>query len=170
MGRHQHQHYEHAYRHEHDSENADSTISLLRANNLRATPQRVAVLQAMQSAPEHRSFEQIAERARQSMPGLSVSTVYRTLDSLERAHLVRRSDLGGHGVVYHRVDHAEHFHLICHCCGHIVAGQSAQLAQLIAAMYETYRFTGDVSHQVFLGHCEKCSEALEHGTAEDVPS
>lgn len=88
----------------------ESAIGKLRGRGYKATPQRVAVLEAV-GAEQHQSFDEIRGRC----PGVGVVTVYRTLDLLSEIGLLRRLELG-EGPRYELAgDH--HHHLICESCG-----------------------------------------------------
>lgn len=88
----------------------ESTIGKLRGRGYKATPQRVAVLEAV-GAEQHQSFDQIRGRC----PGVGVVTVYRTLDLLSELGLLRRLEFG-EGPRYELAG-AHHHHLICESCG-----------------------------------------------------
>lgn len=84
----------------------------MRGGGYKATPQRVAVLEALE-AEQHQSLEGIRKRC----PKVGLVTVYRTLDLLGRLGLVRRLDLGDGPRYELAEDH--HHHLICELCGRI---------------------------------------------------
>lgn len=84
----------------------------MRGRGYKATPQRVAVLEAL-GAEQHQSLEEI----RRHCPKVGLVTVYRTLDLLGRLGLVRRLDLGDGPRYELAEDH--HHHLICESCGEI---------------------------------------------------
>jgi len=87
------------------------------------------------------------------------ATVYRTLDQLERLHLVQRVDIGGDAAGYERLDADEHHHhLVCENCGHLAPFASEQLEEAIAAIGRRSDFAV-VAHDVVLrGTCASCSE------------
>ena len=84
----------------------------IRDSGYKATPQRLAVLEAV-AAEQHQSLEGIRARC----PGVGMVTVYRALDLLSGLGLVRRLDLG-RGACY-EVAEDHHHHLICEGCGDI---------------------------------------------------
>lgn len=84
----------------------------IRGSGYKATPQRLAVLEAV-AAEQHQSLEGIRARC----PEVGMVTVYRALDLLSDLGLVRRLDLGG-GPRYELADD-HHHHLICEGCGDI---------------------------------------------------
>lgn len=90
----------------------ESAVGRMRGRGYKATPQRVAVLEALASE-QHQSLEEIKDRC----PDVGLVTVYRTLDLLGELGLVRRLDLGD-GPRYELAEN-HHHHLICESCGDI---------------------------------------------------
>ncbi|CAN5910692.1 Fur family transcriptional regulator [soil metagenome] len=91
---------------------SSTVIGKMRGGGYKATPQRVAVLEALE-AEQHQSLEGIRKRC----PRVGLVTIYRTLDLLGRLGLVRRLDLGDGPRYELAEDH--HHHLICERCGTI---------------------------------------------------
>ena len=90
----------------------DAAIRQMRASGYKATPQRLAVLEAL-VAEQHQSLEGIRGRC----PGVGMVTVYRTLGLLSGLGLVRRLDLGSGPRYELAEDH--HHHLVCEGCGKV---------------------------------------------------
>lgn len=88
----------------------ETTVGKLRGLGYKATPQRLAVLEAL-SAEQHQSMEELRGRC----PGVGLVTMYRTLDLLCETGLVRRLDLGAGPRYELAEDH--HHHMICESCG-----------------------------------------------------
>jgi|OM-RGC.v1.025432383 Fur family peroxide stress response transcriptional regulator len=89
-----------------------------RAMGLKVTPQRVAVYREIVSRNDHPSAEELYERLKDRLEGISLTTVYRTLASLENAGLVKRVPTLKDKVRYDaRVE--PHSHFICEKCGRI---------------------------------------------------
>ena len=84
----------------------------LREKGLRLTPQRELVLSAVRELG-HSTPEEIAEKVRQSHPGINLSTVYRNLETLENVGLVVHTHLGHGGATYHAAEELTHLHLVC---------------------------------------------------------
>ena len=98
----------------------DVAVRRIRACGYKATPQRLAVLEAI-AAEQHQSLEGIRARC----PGVGMVTVYRTLGLLSGLGLVRRLDLGAGPRYELAEDH--HHHLICEGCGEITEFQQCPL-------------------------------------------
>jgi Fe2+ or Zn2+ uptake regulation protein len=86
----------------------------LRAAGLRATPQRIAILEAMHQS-NHPTVESLWSDVKDR--GIALPTVYRTLDSLEQAGLILRTALSQGRWTLHLADRADHAHSICTQCG-----------------------------------------------------
>lgn len=89
-----------------------TAIGKMRGRGYKATPQRVAVLEALR-AEQHQSLADLRRRC----PRVGMVTVYRTLDLLTDLGLVRRLDLGDGPRYELAEDH--HHHMICESCGDI---------------------------------------------------
>ena len=68
----------------------DEHRSLFASNQLRCTRQRTLVYEALMAHNTHPTAEELFHRIRETNPGLSLATVYNTLDALARCGLCRR--------------------------------------------------------------------------------
>jgi len=127
----------------------------LRDKGLRLTPQRELVLQAVRDL-EHATPEEVAEKVRQTHPGINLSTVYRNLETLENVGLVQHSHLGHGGVRYHASTEEIHAHLICESCGVIIEVPIEATASFTRALIDDYGFHTDIAHLAIAGRCESC--------------
>ncbi len=133
----------------------------LRARGLRLTPQRQQVLAAV-NAIEHGTPDDIAARLREDAgPGGAApdtSTVYRTLELLERLGLVWHTHLGKGAPVYHASEHP-HLHVVCASCGEISSVDPALLEEAAERLAADLGFTLDVGHVALSGTCRRCRDA-----------
>lgn len=72
----------------------DKFRHFLTQKRLRATPQRLAILEAACAQPEHFTADQLLAVARNLDDSVSRATVYRTLPILTESALVREVDIG----------------------------------------------------------------------------
>ncbi|MBK6792168.1 MAG: transcriptional repressor [Anaerolineales bacterium] len=127
----------------------------LRARGYRMTPQRLAILHVLHHSRGHMSPVEVYEQARHELPGLTETTVYRTLEFLAENGLARPALTGNGHLVYELARH-EHHHLICRTCGNEMEVEH----ELIKSMYQTletasgYKLTD--SHLTFFGLCPNC--------------
>jgi Fur family ferric uptake transcriptional regulator len=133
----------------------------LRARGLRLTPQRQQVLAAV-AALDHATPEAIGARLReQAGPGGAApdtSTVYRTLELLERLGLVWHTHLGKGAPVYHASEHP-HLHVVCASCGEVTSADPALLRSAAERLAADLGFTLDVGHVALSGTCRRCTDA-----------
>lgn len=134
----------------------------LRAEGLRLTSQREQVLAAVADA-EHGTPEEIGARlraaARAGGSAPDTSTVYRTLDLLERLGLVWHTHLGKGAPVYHAAEHP-HLHVVCQVCGGITSVSPTVLAPAAEHLAAELGFTVDVGHVALSGTCRACAEKI----------
>lgn len=126
----------------------------IRARGFRLTPQRLIILQVLQHSGRHLTPAEVYKLARASMPGLTETTVYRTLDFLTENGLAFAAHIDNK-LMYQVAGH-DHHHLICRTCG----GDVEVSHQLLAAFHTQieqntgYRLT--TSHLTFFGLCPEC--------------
>jgi Fur family ferric uptake transcriptional regulator len=132
--------------------------SALRSRGYRLTPQRGLVLQAVADLG-HATPEAIAENVRDVATGLSLSTVYRTLDLLEELGLVTHAHLGHRAPTYHVATDADHLHLVCRGCDAVTEVAPEVMAGVVERLASDQGFTVDVSHFAIFGQCAACAAA-----------
>jgi Fe2+ or Zn2+ uptake regulation protein len=92
--------------------------ALLRERGLRATSQRLVMHRLLRDRDRHLSAEELLSEASRRLPGVSLPTVYATLELFERLGVVRRVNGGGGTLLWDtRAD--AHGHTICSRCGRI---------------------------------------------------
>src|SRR5215212_6460744 len=132
----------------------------LRARGLRLTAQRQRVLAAV-TALEHATPEAISARLREEAgpdgAAPDTSTVYRTLELLERLGLVWHTHLAKGPPVYHAAEHP-HVHVVCQDCGQISSVDPAVLDGAAERLAAELGFTVDVGHVALSGTCRACAE------------
>ena len=90
----------------------------LRSAGCKATPQRLAVYNALAASRQHPTAENIYVVLREKHPNMSFATVYKALNVLSDSGVVRRLDLGESSIRYDAfVQH--HNHAQCVQCGKV---------------------------------------------------
>lgn len=88
------------------------------------------------------------------------ASVYRTLDQLERLHLVHRVEIGGDAAGYERVDPSQHHHhLVCEECGRLSPFADPSLERAIEAVSRAAEFEISAHDVVLRGRCPDCKVA-----------
>jgi Fur family transcriptional regulator, ferric uptake regulator len=126
----------------------------LHERGLRMTPQRQLVLDAVREL-EHATPEQVCGQVQRTAPAVNITTVYRTLDLLERLGLVRHTHLG-HGAPNYSAREHEHVHVVCHGCGAVTEAPTELMSDLADRMDTALGFELDVTHVALSGLCRNC--------------
>lgn len=126
----------------------------LRQRGLRMTPQRQLVLDAVLDL-EHATPEQICAQVQLNAPAVNITTIYRTLDLLERLGLVQHNHLG-HGAPSYSPQGHEHVHLVCHWCGTVTEVSPDLLDELGDRLRRDAGFQLDATHVALSGTCANC--------------
>jgi Fur family ferric uptake transcriptional regulator len=128
----------------------------LRADGRRLGAARRQVIDAL----EERAAAVTAEELAVALPGVHVSSVYRSLAVLEELGIVRHVHLG-HGPALweltHEADDARH--LVCERCGRHVVVPAEVFRELEARLADQHGFVIDRGHFALTGRCTACTEA-----------
>ena len=135
-----------------------SASGTLRKLGYRLTPQRIMILEAVERADSHISAEEIYTQVHRRYPYINISTVYRTLELLEKLGLVIKTDFGEGRVRYHPVDKGHHHHLVCQECGAIIDIDESTLARLQDVLLARYNFSASLKHVAIFGLCSNCRD------------
>jgi Fur family peroxide stress response transcriptional regulator len=90
-------------------------ISDLREKGYKITSQRLEIIRALARDPSHPAASDILRKVRKIVPGISISTVYYTLDMMKKEGLIRELE-------YYDMDNryetnvADHINLVCTRC------------------------------------------------------
>ena len=132
-------------------------LDVLRERGYRLTPQRQLIVELLEAASGHITPEDIYQQVSQRFPNVNRSTVYRTLDLLEELGFLTHAHLDHGAMRYHHADDAAHIHLVCHACGQVMQIDDLSIgADLVARLWERYRFAADLTHHSIAGRCARC--------------
>lgn len=134
---------------------------LLRERGNRVTTQRRAVLKIIQEHAGHLSADEIYNLARDEVPRLSLSTVYRTLDLLKELDLVAELHLAGDHYRY-EAQSGRHEHLVCLGCGKVIEFQCSHCTATHKELYAQHGFVITSTRVELLGYCKECAKAMDN--------
>lgn len=95
----------------------DDLLERLQRRSWRLTPQRQAVVEALQGVNVHLSADEVLDRVRATLPDTSRATVYNTLNELVDLGEVGELHVAGRSRTYDPNLADEHHHLLCEQCG-----------------------------------------------------
>lgn len=134
---------------------AADAMTRLAAAGGRRTASRQAIVEAIAASEGHVTAEEIASLVQERFPSVNLSTVYRTLEVLERLGVVDHVHFGHGRAVFHLADHAHH-HLYCEGCGAVAELEEAELQPLLDALEARHGFELDRRHFAIGGRCRRC--------------
>jgi Fe2+ or Zn2+ uptake regulation protein len=127
---------------------------LLRAKNLRATPQRLRLLSLLRAKQRPLAVVDIVSASRGAF---DTATAYRMLSALEDAGLVRSLALGGGSSLYELAE-AHHHHAVCTSCGRIADVSLCVPDGLDERVRKSAGFASVSRHSLeFYGLCRVCA-------------
>lgn len=124
----------------------------------RATRQRAAITELLDSVDEFRSAQELHDELRRRGENIGLTTVYRTLQAMSSANLVDtlRTDTGESVYRVCSGPH-HHHHLVCRSCGATVEVAGREVEAWAAEVAAAHDFS-DVSHTIeIFGTCAACS-------------
>jgi Fe2+ or Zn2+ uptake regulation protein len=114
----------------------------------------------MTAADHHVTADDLAALVQSDHPDVHLSTIYRTLEALERLGAVDRLNLGPGPAVYHLRDHAHH-HFVCDACSTVIELADPLVAPLTAVLRDDHGIAA-VSKLVVHGRCAECAPGPPH--------
>ncbi len=130
-------------------------VTICREHGLKVTQQRLEIYRALLEIGGHPSVETVHRRLRDSMPTLSLDTVYRTLTTFEKLGLVRRVETVTREARF-EIRSEPHHHFFCERCGQLIdfPWESFDRMDLPRAVDSLGRISE--RHVVVQGTCQRC--------------
>lgn len=128
----------------------------LQGNGFRLTAARQAILQVLVRTGGHITADELADKVRQTSPGVGRMTVYRTLDVLCQLNLIRPVYQGTGAAHYVLMADGHHHHLICSGCGTVIEFDDCVLSEVEQAIGGHYQFQVKGHLLEFFGLCVQC--------------
>jgi Fe2+ or Zn2+ uptake regulation protein len=131
-------------------------ITLLRARGQRVTPQRLVIHRELRRRERHLSAEEVHEAVAERLPGVSLPTVYATLELLSELGLARHVHAASGAALYDG-RREPHHHTVCRACGRVEdLDPGLDLGPILrAARREGFAATG--AEVVVDGLCAECA-------------
>ena len=128
----------------------------LRERGLRATSQRLVMHRLLRSRNRHLSAEQLLDEAGVQLPGVSLPTVYATLELFEELGIVRRVKDGG-GRLLWDTRAEDHHHIVCRRCARVEDIEARLDLDRARASARKAGFEPDRAEVVVSGLCSSCA-------------
>jgi Fur family peroxide stress response transcriptional regulator len=117
------------------------------AGGLKATQQRIVILEALVARHgSHPSAEEVFQQLQTANPGISLGTVYKTLETFVEAELV--TQVFSAGSRRYDLNDQTHGHIYCTSTKEIMDFSNRELDELLAAFLQNRRFDNFSIHHV----------------------
>lgn len=135
-------------------------VARMKEAGYKATEPRMAILELFAANREHPSAPEVYEKLRQTHPHMGLATVYRVLELLTKAGVLKAVQLGDGCLRYEANwpgDH--HHHLVCEVCGDILEFRACELSKLEAELARLTEFEIRGHVVQILGLCPRCKSS-----------
>jgi Fe2+ or Zn2+ uptake regulation protein len=133
-------------------DNLDRYVQVLRDHRIKATNQRLSILQYLDSVDDHLDVDTIYNALKGNNPSLSKTTVYNTLDLFRSKGIVQALTISGTEHRY-ELSRGMHHHLFCHHCGRIY-NIDVSCPYLDEMLHDEHKI--EEVHGYFRGICKNC--------------
>ncbi len=127
---------------------------------VKRSKQRDAVLDAVKSTKSHPSASWVYSKVRETIPNISLGTVYRNLSMLAENNIIKKMELGL--AEEHFDGNVDlHYHVVCKKCGKISDIESGPMDFINNMASEN--FEGDIYEHsiIFFGKCKNCKKVFK---------
>lgn len=130
-------------------------VSKLRTNKLKATPARLEILDILEHVSKPLTIEEIGKHMKTKK--VDIVTVYRNIEFLKSALLVRQVSLNTNQAHYELADKPHHHHLVCESCGMVKDVMDCVNPKVSKEILKKNGFGQINFHSLeFFGLCHKC--------------
>jgi len=135
----------------------------LQSRGKRVTQQRRLLVECVFSRHEHFDADDLMDELSRTAGARRVSrpTVYRTLNELVDAGLLRKMSLRGRAIYEHDYGYPQHDHLLCQECNKLIEFKSDEVAQIRDAVAREHRFRVTGHRLIVTGICDDCRKARQ---------
>ncbi len=128
---------------------------LLKSHQLKATPQRLAIIDLMHHAG-HISIDDLFQAIRQTFSSISLATLYKNVHTMMDVNLIREVKIPGHKTKY-EIEKATHAHIMCKSCGEL-KDIPFDPQSLLKTSMEMSQYQADDVSIVISGICPECQK------------
>ncbi len=130
-------------------------MEILRQYDLKATPQRLAILNIV-STSGHINIDELYEEIKKQFHSISLATIYKNINTMTENKLLLEVKLPNSKSVYEVVK-SRHAHLSCEICGDI-QDMSIDAEKIFKEISNEYSFKINNTDVIISGICKSCSK------------
>ncbi len=133
----------------------ENLVEKFRSKNFKITPQRLGIFKILEGNLNHPSAEDIFTEIKKTYPTISFTTVYKTLDVLEKMGEVLKITIDDERKHFDPNTYTHH-HIICSECGRISDIDEGSISPTLPDEIQD-EFTLSRYHVSFYGTCKNCT-------------
>ena len=135
----------------------EELVERLRHWEVRVTPQRLAIAEAVLNSTDHPTVQQIHERVRDHFPSMTLATIYSTLGVLQRSGLIQ--ELPFQKMSRYEANMEPHVNLVCMNCEEVIDTDTGQdmVVRLKNRISRQSNFQVAWQRVDFYGWCPRCT-------------
>jgi Fe2+ or Zn2+ uptake regulation protein len=133
----------------------DDLVELLHGRGQRVTSQRLVILRELRRRGQHATAEEIHRAVHAELPGISVPTIYATLELFVELGLARRIDTAT--AALYDAGLAPHQHAVCRRCGRVQDVDGRLNARALLGTARAAGFQPHGAELIISGVCAQCS-------------
>jgi Fur family peroxide stress response transcriptional regulator len=126
---------------------------ILRAHNLKATPQRIEIANALYK-DGHMSIDNLYNRLKQKFQSISLATIYKNINIMMDASFIQEVKIP-HAKSVYELTKETHSHLVCSKCGE-VEDITLNLGACLDEVSHHTHFQVEKTNLVLTGVCHNC--------------
>ena len=138
----------------------DTLSAAFRDNNMKLTPQRIAIYEMLMSTKSHPSAETIYDSIKDRYPTMSLATVYKTLKALVQLNLAQEINVG-EGNFRYDANAEPHPHIVCINCGRVDDIDNLDLSFINESAENFTDYDILKSKVYFYGICSDCKQNIK---------
>ncbi len=128
----------------------------IKIEELGLTKQREVVLQVIRDEDEHLTANEVFDKAKRLLPGISFATVYNSLRYLKEANLIGEIGFGNGASRFDSLT-SRHDHAICTNCGKLVDMEIELPSEIVKLATKFSKFKLESIELTLRGLCPECS-------------
>jgi Fur family ferric uptake transcriptional regulator/Fur family peroxide stress response transcriptional regulator len=136
---------------------------MLRRRGQRVTSQRLVILRELRRRDHHGTAEEIHQAVQLELPGISVPTIYATLELFVELGLARRIDTGT--AALYDAGLKPHQHAVCRRCGRVQDVEGRLNASALVGAATAAGFQPHGAELIISGLCADCAARAANAVA-----
>ncbi|MFT8704394.1 Fur family transcriptional regulator [Bifidobacterium aquikefiricola] len=130
---------------------------VLHDKGLRTTPQRKLIYRIITATAQHVSAQQIQQELEEVFPGISLPTVYSTLELFTQLGVIHKMAINNGEMLYDTGWSHPHAHMRCKKCGRIIDLDIPPVTQQDIRSAAEAGFSVDSGDLLLYGLCKECA-------------